>query len=164
MTVINKLLNVKDFKAKCTLNLEIAFLCIARCKVELQNVQVTWTVNNLLCTFRATIAPFSDLCQAFEPHRLHWMNWPQVQHRIFSSIPIHYFEMRIVKDSRGVWLWMQLILREGWPLPGCPHSCGTSVTPEEEEKLSMFSEKSSYKNLITDPAPIKYFNDTSIVV
>ena len=31
-------------------------------------------------------------------------------------------------------------------------------------KLSMFSEKSSYKNLITDPAPIKYFHETSFVV
>jgi hypothetical protein len=30
-------------------------------------------------------------------------------------------------------------------------------------KLSIFSEKSSYKNLITDPAPIKYFDETSIV-
>ena len=57
-TVINKLLNLKDFNGKCTFNLEIAFLCIDRCKVELQNMQLTWTVNNLLCTFWATIALF----------------------------------------------------------------------------------------------------------
>jgi hypothetical protein len=31
-------------------------------------------------------------------------------------------------------------------------------------KLSIFSEKGRYKNLITDPAPIKYFHETSIVV
>ena len=93
-----------------------------------QNMQVTWSVNNLLLHFPFSgNRTFTFWIQILKP----WIFTGCIDSR--CNIYFCQFqcigENMIMINSRVVWLWKQLIWREGRPLPDLQHSCETSVTP-----------------------------------